>query len=417
MKHIIISISAFLLLAVPKPVYSQEFWEVVDMPGVNTIYDIEITSSQRLMISVKGDDGLGCIISGTYPDYNWDTVLYQGSLIEEILIDKYNNIYGVGDYTLFYSFDGGENWDSNTVDLMQMGTPSMYKLGSGKLLIGTWGGIILCDTIGTDYSFVETSPLSEVFNDFQYNFDSTILYAGSTCFSDNSGGIYCSYDDGLSWENAALYGSYISSLSMNNDGDIFAGSQGHFTQGIGGVYRLLFGEDEWEHINADEIVSSIDIGTNNDIYIGCTLMGWPGGVRVSYDNGFSWDIINDGFNAPDIVGLFLSEYIYAIESGPPHTFYKSTEPVVSSIDKEICFNSSLMVKACPTPFNNQLSIFIDASLKSTYLSILNCNGEIIYNGYINQTINIDTSNLPSGIYYCIIQSFNSLILKKLIKCK
>lgn len=210
------------------------------MPDGVGIYDIAFSLDNKLYAAVTGGDG-GRIICQPYPGAEWDTLLDPNALISTIIIDQYNNIYAMGNRRLFSSFDNGSTWQIKCIDIISASVCSLYKLNDGNLLIGTWGGIILSDSTGSEYSFVETVSQHEKFKDFQYNIDSTVLYAGSISYYDDTGGIYRSLDNGLTWENHALGGSYVTSLCMNSQGDIFAGSQGHYSLGIGGVYRLLYG--------------------------------------------------------------------------------------------------------------------------------------------------------------------------------
>ena len=416
MRNHIICICFFLSLFGFNAIEAQEFWEIVDMPEGIGIYDIAFSQDNQLYAAVTGGDG-GRIICQPYPGAEWDTLLDPNAIIEKMIVDQYDNIYAMGNRRLFSSFDGGSSWNCKCIEIVQLGTPGLYKLNDGNLLIGTWGGIILSDSTGSEYSFVETVSQHEKFKDFQYNMDSTVLYAGSISYYDDTGGIYCSLDNGLTWENHALDGSYVTSLCMNSQGDIFAGSQGHYSLGIGGVHRLLYGSEEWEHINTDEIVSSIDIASNDDIYIGCTLVGWPGGVRVSQDNGVTWNIINDGIVGGNITDVcFNNNFMYSIDTGPPNYIYRSCEPVVTHVksDNDI---PETFVDFSPNPASSYLHITSDFLPMNSHVNIqiYNNDGILKLSKRLAVPQYLDINHLDSGLYLMIIEYNGYIASGKLIK--
>jgi photosystem II stability/assembly factor-like uncharacterized protein len=417
MKYFFLSILVLILFSVVKQSYTQEFWEIVDMPEGVGIYDVAFSQDNKLYAAVTGGDG-GRIICQQYPGAEWDTVLNPGGIIGTLYVDAFNNIYGVGNYRLYFSYDKGETWNSNHVECITSSTPSLLKLNSGNFLIGTWGGIIMCDSVGNNCSYVLSTSQCEIFNDFTYNIDSSVIYAGSTNFPEEGGGVYCSYDEGLTWENTALTGSYVSSLSINSQGDLFAGSQGNFLLGYDGVYRLLNGADEWEQINPYEVVSSIAIASNDDIYLGCTLEGWPGGVRYSSDNGETWSEINDGLIGRNITGVFFNNnYMYSIDTGPPNYLYRSSEPVISGVD---IGNDTSELNVCiyPNPASQYLCISGDPRVinnKNSSLHIYNNYGALLQSEIGVMPHYIDISHLESGVYFLAFECDGKVINQKLIK--
>jgi len=204
---------------------------------------------------------------------------------------------------------------------------------------------------------------------------------------------------------------------MNSQGDIFAGSQGHYSLGIGGVHRLLYGSEEWEHINTDEIVSSIDIASNDDIYIGCTLVGWPGGVRVSQDNGATWNIINDGIVGGNITDVcFNNKYMYSIDTGPPNFIYRSSEPVVTYVESNINTQKQF-VDIFPNPANNHLFFTSDVLPWNgiVNIQIYNNDGILKLSKRLSISQYLDIDHLDGGLYIILIENNGFIASKKLIK--
>ncbi|MDD2323299.1 MAG: hypothetical protein PHT77_10590 [Bacteroidales bacterium] len=57
MKYFFISILVLISLSVVKQSYTQEFWEIVDMPEGVGIYDIDFSQDNQLYAAVTGNDG------------------------------------------------------------------------------------------------------------------------------------------------------------------------------------------------------------------------------------------------------------------------------------------------------------------------------------------------------------------------
>jgi len=417
MKYFFLSVLVLILFSVEKQSYAQEFWEVVDMPEGVGIYDIAFSQDNDIYVSVSAS-GEKQILKKSKSFEDWDTIWTNSYPIPNLIIDEYGHIYGAGSSKLIFSFDGGITWNEFPLDSISFSILSFHKLKNGNFLYGTWGGIVMSDSTGENAGFVLTTPNFEVIKDFTYSRDSACIYAGSTCYQANSGGIYKSSDDGISWENTALFGSYISSLCTNAEGDIFAGSHGHYSMGIGGVYRLLSGEEEWEHINENEIVSSIDIATNGDIFIGCTQMGWPGGVRISQDNGENWISLNNGLYSKNIgiVSISNDNYIYLAESGSPYPLYKSKDTIY--VQQQSYVNDNKNIKIFPTPFRNYVSIKFPSIIKEDIeFQIIDINGDIVYSEIISSHFfeQIETSQLKQGIYFFVFKSKSQTIISKQLK--
>lgn len=417
MKNIIISISVFMLLAVSKPVCAQEFWEVVDMPECIIIHDVVFTHSNELIASVKLEDG-NRIIRQSEPGADWDTIFYPGNDgIWTMIVDEFNNIYGVG-RDLFSSFDNGESWNVLPIEILQMGTPALYKLSNSMLLIGTWGGIILSDTCGIQYSFVESASLNEVFNDFQYNQDSSIIFAGSTHYLENSGGIYRSFDNGLTWENSDLPGYFISSLGIDSQGNMYASSQGHYNLGYGGILKLGLENDIWEWVKKYEIATSLGITNSDEIYLGCSIDSWLGGVRLSKNYGTSWDTINSGLYSSNVQDIFIDRegLIYLKETSNPDILFRKTDTVVGIENGYSSPPYSIIL--FPNPADNRIYIKDDLQDEKSFygnLRVYDQKGGLVLESLYKNDTELDISNLSNGVYYIVFNKSRRSYSTKFLK--
>ena len=371
------------------------------MPECIIIHDVVFNHSNELIASVKLEEG-NRIIRQSEPGGDWDTIFYPGNDgIWSMIVDEHDNIYGVG-RDLFSSFDNGGTWNIIPLEILQMGTPALYKLNNGNLLIGTWGGIILSDTCGIQCSFVESTSQSEVFNDFQYNQDSSIIFAGSTHYLDNSGGIYCSFDNGLSWESSDLAGSFISSLGIDSQGNIYASSQGHYSLGYGGVLKLGIENNTWQWIKKYEIVTTLGITNSDEIYLGCSIDSWLGGVRLSKDYGISWDTINAGLYSNNVQDIYIDRagLVYLKEGSNPDILYKRMDTIV----KIRSYHSlpTFSVNVYPNPAGERVYFKTDERIdicKSGKVRVYDINGGLVIDSSFINDSGIDISKLSNGVYF------------------
>ncbi len=206
---------------------------------------------------------------------------------------------------------------------------------------------------GDNWSQID--PVNANINAIAINNESGHIFIGAGVWAmggpDGSPGIYCSSDNGNTWERvlADLGCSHFYSIAINSQGDVYAGnewgnifrstdngntweyletdlggansiatnSQNHIFVGGDGVYRSLDNGNNWIQSLSDIYVRSLAINSEGDIFAGT----YSDGVYLSIDNGDSWENIglpgefvheivintdNKIFAATDSSGVFRS---------------------------------------------------------------------------------------------------------------
>ncbi|MDX9905694.1 MAG: T9SS type A sorting domain-containing protein [Bacteroidales bacterium] len=124
------------------------------------------------------------------------------------------------------------------------------------------------------YEEIEYPDSINIISMLPLNFD-TIFIGGSTQYA--TGGVYRSFDSGITWEYVGLNGLSIYCMSHGNGDTIYAGTIG--------VYRSNNLGESWERISPiEQNVISISGFFPDDIFI-----GYWGGIMRSLDNGNTWD--------------------------------------------------------------------------------------------------------------------------------
>jgi photosystem II stability/assembly factor-like uncharacterized protein len=146
--------------------------------------------------------------------------------------------------------------------------------------------------------------------------DEDVIYAGDNAV------LYKSKDDGDSWDfvhDWSSVGFEIASIVFNDSGDVFVG-----VWGGPGVFRSTDNGVTWLEPN-DTIpyVNSVAVGLNGDV-IAATMNG----VYISTNDGYDWELRDNGFPEPTIImSIFVDDinnYFAGTYSGQD-AIYKSTD--------------------------------------------------------------------------------------------
>jgi len=384
----ILLITALAILLV-KITQAQDFWEALNAPPNIYVHSIKVNSDGIIFIGLNYSTG-GGVLRSDDGGYTWMPTGLQNMGIYSIVITQNNIIYAVSD-RVYRSQDNGNYWD---IISPQIDPISLFVSRNNNIFAGIWGGIYKSDSTGSDWVQVLSLENFEVVNAIVEDTITGELYAGSINFI-NGGGVYRSVDDGVNWELFGLNDHYVSSLAFNSSGDMFVGTRGHYSLGTGGVFRLLHGQTEWENLNNEELVTSLVINSEDDIYIGCsTLDYYWGGVRRSMDNGQSWaDISLETMYDREITAMVLGpqEHLFAVEYNSETPLYKSVNPTITSIP-ETEMKREIDAVNFPNPFSGITEIWY----KLENESIIRLN---IYN-YTGQQIKpIDKGTQPKGTHF------------------
>ncbi|MCK4679167.1 MAG: T9SS type A sorting domain-containing protein [Bacteroidales bacterium] len=213
------------------------------------------------------------------------------------------------------------------------------------------------------------------------NYSDTI-YAGSIRWTGDGGGIYCSIDSGNYWENIGLFDHYVSSLGINSNNDLIAGTRGHFTLYHGGVYKLPSGTNEWITLKDNDIVTSLVLGLEDEIYIGCSNIDlYYGAIRYSFDGGQNWIIIDSGMGDRNVEKLILGNdnHLYSLSGWGNNMIIHRSNNTVLILQPGINQNKEIITYNYPNPFKGETIIY--------YTLPTNCYEEVqitIYDLFGNQ---------------------------------
>lgn len=396
----------FLMLLFLAPVlmgYAQDFWNELEVPENTGVYCIKGNTNGQTYLGARGfhistDHGL-----------TWNPTSFT-KLTGTIDINLQTGDVFIGNHLgVFYSTNNGDDWCTTSFsDNAQIVFLSIYN----NLFVGNWGEIYKSTDLGNTWVQVLELSNTQVVNSIVENPDA-ILFAGLTSFT-GGGGVYRSVDGGDTWVHAGLWNHYISSLAINSQGILFAGSIGD--EGVG-IYSSDDNGETWMGLKNNVFVDAIAITPDDVIFIGCSNEhGTQGGVFRSDNHGETWVLINTGLNNHCVYGLSLAPdgYLYAYGNH----LHRSINPVFDPNLVPIQEANDLTV--FPNPFIDFLHFkFFNGKYSSEDYSVkvFDPLGRLVFSqelgGLQDGTINL--SSLPQGMYYISVEINGQRYAKPIIK--
>lgn len=306
---------------------------------------------------------------------------------------------------MFFFNELGKKWDMLPLPPKTSKIVGMKSLGN-NLVAATNGGVFTSEYFGT--SWTEKNNGIEDLSVATLSVNGNDIYVG---FSNAS--LYVSNDMGESWKELCIAdNTSIRYKAIVKDDKLYAYSR----------YGYQFSTDNgitWEKHEND--LSTADIYV---MYASRTLLFagvYGDGVFFSADDGLTWQEKNIGLSNREVLSLKVIEnYLFA---GTNTGVYKIALDSFSGVDNDN--NSNIHIPddyflISPNPANDRIVLsFACKDLLPEEISIYNALGiEIIRKGNTNllenQTMNISTSELSSGVYYCVVNYKNKILAKSFV---
>jgi photosystem II stability/assembly factor-like uncharacterized protein len=351
--------------------FSQDYWESIFSSGSN--------------INCIAKNSIGYLFAGTTSNglyrsvdngVNWEQTSFDECCAT--IISNSDTLYAGNHLGIFISIDNGVNWEQTNYN----SNSHIISIDSNNnIFTGFWGGICKSSDNGVSWELVLSLSDCEIVNSIVENSEG-ILFAGTINFIGEGGGVYRSIDQGDSWEHIGLEYEYISSLAINSNDEIFAGSRGQHYEYGGGVFRSSDNGETWTELRDDVLVTSIAIDSEEKIFIGCSSLDYEiGAVWVSEDNGENWQLIES-----DLIGIYTcieflliseNDYVYAISYESISHIYRSVQPTTGIDDFSIPNIADIKLYNYPNPFNPITTISYDlpVNIVNPIIEIFNIKGE------------------------------------------
>jgi len=339
--------------------------------------------------------------------------------------------YGSG---VFLSANNGTSWTAAKTGLTNpfinalAVSPASDGTGGTNLFAGTNGGVFLSANNGTNWTPVNTGLTNTTVR--------ALAFSGTNLFAGTDGGVFLSANNGTSWTeaNTGLTNTYVKSLAVSPASDGTGGTNLFAGTYDGGVFLSVNNGTSWTAestglMNTD--VRALALSPASDGTGGTNLFAGTNGsgVFLSTNNGTSWTAESIGLMNTDVRALALSPAsdgtggmnLFAGTSGG--VWRRPLSEMMTSVETlstKVPTNSGLD-QNYPNPFNPTTTIsFRLPSQSYVSLKVFNSLGrevsillekKLSAGTYVERW---DAQGLPSGVYFCRLQTGSFTETKKIL---
>ncbi len=378
-------------IANPSSDRSDIVWERVSIPEGFILRSFFIDNDRSLLIGSNSGNNPGGIYKTVNNGNTWTHLGLENRRIYFIGNNNSNELIVGADWSVEL-FDTLGIW--NEVYQSHHGSCYAYYNIDSLLFVGN-GAVIRSEDDGYNWNIaylISTSSESALAFT-STNIDS--VFMGTVNWVGYGGGVYLSIDNGNNWSTFGLSNYFISSLAVDLNDLVYAGCQGHYYTGQGGLYRLNYSNNNWDDIFLFPYINSIVFNTENHIFVGFDLdrASDQGGIFHSEDNGETWILDTTGMGSTWVHDLQIAEngIMYAIAGYPEKHLYRTTLPVNINDNFEGDHNKTHWIY--PNPASSYISIQVEYIELNIYNQL---SQKVMYiPDYRNR---IDVSALEQGLY-------------------
>lgn len=380
--------------------------------------------------------------------------------VYKFIFDTDGSIFAGTGGGVFYSSNNGESWAARNTGLTLPKLHGLALNSSGTLFAGTYGaGMFRSTDKGLNWV-----PINNGFTELKVW---TVSVTNQGIFSGTMHGMFRSTDNGNSWTlltNGFFDVGVMIVSDVNSSGHIFAIELSH------GIYRSTDNGNTWNATNSGlpivDIVQSLGIDRDGFIYtessgkiyrsINSTVtpveLSSFSGIAIGNNIDLNWktasELNNRGFQVErkNTEGDFVTigfikgfgttteeqEYSYIDKDLPAGKYiyrlrqvdFNGTFKIYNAVEVEMLPEKFSLSQNYPNPFNPSTNISYaipyEEHLTLKIFDILGNEIQTLVNelkpaGRYN--INFNAANLPSGVYYYILQAGNYSETKKLLLLK
>jgi photosystem II stability/assembly factor-like uncharacterized protein len=400
--------------------FSQSTWNLINTGTMLDINGVDFISEDTGMVVGI----MGLMMKTTDGGETWETIdLGIMNFLNDIKYVNENLVFIVGNSGIILkSADGGDTWDfiQDGLDYNLYGIDIDPVSGKG-LASGSGHQILWTEDFGQNWTekmggqmnpFYKAQMVDE---DFAITFGNNAVFNTLVGYTMNGGGSFdqhyiLPFIDGMLWESSSRDGYFFSQEDGYVVGGFFTG-QGFITK------QVDWTTNEWDATMVDHYLLAIDFdGPDHGVTVGGTDMN-PF-ILETLDGGLTWEsaIINGNGNVLNDVKL-IGNTGYAVG------WWGELLKMETSTTTSIRDNSTNSIKMYnyPNPSRGKTQIVFELEQAQLVdLVLYDMTGKVvkvIFKGFLEtgkHSINLETSNLPAGIYQYILSGNQSITAQKLI---
>lgn len=217
--------------------------------------------------------------------------------IYELAVDPDEQLFAATlEDRVYRSNNSGLTWTSSVVQ----GVSSLVVHPNGQIFAGTFGfGVKRSSNAGITWSEVNSGLTNTRIYSLSINAEGDI-------FAGTSDGVFRSTNHGDEWVHTALSNIHVEALAIDTKDQIFAGTPN-------GVYRSSENGESWSRLGLSNVsVTVIAFTPNGDLFVGTS----GGGIYRSNDGGETWVESNEGI---------LNRFVWSFAVNAEGDIYAGTE--------------------------------------------------------------------------------------------
>ena len=414
-------LTLFLVIVLTTQIFPQNFWEETNLTGWWWVQSLAINSEDHIFAGTKWNG----ILRTTNNGARWivDTV-HTIRDVRSLVINKNNNFIFAGTYGqgVYRSTDNGESWTQINNGFTTNSSEYICTMAispNNDVFAATFYEVYRSTDNGDSWSLATNGITKNDLRAMSINSTGDIFVASSQY----TGKIFRSTNNGQYWINKSegLTSNFIYALAVNSEDHIFAGTDK-------GIFQSTDNGENWVQksngINLFHTISSLTINSNGNIFAG--TFAW--GIYRSTNNANNWELINEGFNYKEtyISSLAINSngFIYAGIDAKGGV-YRSINSTTSVKDKILSQSQDFSLSQnYPNPFNPLTSIqYAIRNRQFVMIKVYDLLGKEVMTLIDeeklpgNYEVEFDGSNLTSGTYFYRMQAGDFSETKKLILVK
>jgi hypothetical protein len=267
-----------------------------------------------IFVGVGYNNEHGGVLRSTNEGMTWELVYDDGdNSILSIDIDDDGQIYAGSSNGLIpvvISTDNGDSWLSFNTPSGYNGNVTEIECVNAEVFISRWesgGGVLLrTNDYGNSWDslFCCLNPSSDITSIKVDSLNDIII--STMGFQNNTGGVYKSTDDGVTWELLGLHNHQISGMDINANSEIFTCDWSLISGDNCGVNAWYSDSYEFELIQSGSGFADLKINSEGDIYACGTF-----GMIYSEDNGYCFQHYDTTYYSYiDVMHISSDDYIY-----------------------------------------------------------------------------------------------------------
>lgn len=391
---------ALIILSLVNYSKAQNHWVQLNFPDTLHIQCITTNDYGDKFVGVGYNNEQGGVLRSTDEGMTWELVYDNGhQWVLSIEIDDNGQIFAGkrGFDNIVVSTDNGSSWMNFNTPTGYYGNVTEIECVNEQVFISTWesaGGVLFRTNDNgnsLDSLFCCLNPSTKI-TSIKVDGSNNIIIS-TMGFQNNTGGVFKSTDNGVTWELLGLHNHQVSGMDINADSEIFTCDWWLISGDNCGINAIYSGSDEFELILPGSDFTDIKINSEGDIFCSGYI-----GVIFSEDNGQSFNHFDTTLqNYINHIHISNDDFVYvAGNSSIARSALSTSTEQISSREEYVSL------------YPNPASSYITLSNPNANLQLYSLEGQLILTSSSDEQY-ISLEGVAPGVYVASVMEGDKVI--------